>query len=303
MSILNTPRNNIVAMIEEIRRTSRKTGDRERGDRGDTLDVLARKVGVGRNTLARVRANPHCRVKPQLEQDIAATAFRMFEYPWSLQAEDLCREIRTAILERDSESPGRDPVRDRWGFLIGADIIPKLKAEPDTAISDRTEEAWGLLISAYCYIVAVCFVEPRPLECRQQEDDDFDLLSHRLFDWLRPHSEHLWAFFVEFQVISNLIGLSWNQTPAEERGSESMWNVIVSRGYFGMLSRYMTLCPRDADAVANALAYASKCGATEHFPGLRDLLVTAYGGREPAYTEENGFDDDFDGYRNWLNSL
>ena len=299
MSIVNTPRNNIVAMIHHMRRTLRKQDVR---GKMDTLDAVAHEVGVGRNTLARVRANPGYTVKQVLECDIAHTAFKMFEYPWSRDAEMHCQQIKLAILERQGEACERDPVRNRWGFLIGEGTIGTLKAEPERPISDRTEEDWGLLLSAYLYQVAICFQEPRELEGRQQDDDTFQLLSRRLSDWLRPHSDHLWAFFLQFQVLSNLIGLRWNQTPREKRNSEAMWKLIVASGYFELLPRYMALCPKDSAPVENALAYASRFGATEYFAKFRDLLISARMGREPAYTQANGFDDDFDNYRSWVAS-
>ena len=299
MSILNSPRNNIAAMIHHTRRILR---DQNVRGKMDTLDAVAHEVKVGRNTLARIRANPNYSVKQSLERDIARAAFRMFEYPWSLPAERLCQEIRIAILERQGESFENDPVRSKWGFLIGEGTIGRLRAEPERPISEKTEEDWGLLISAYLYQVGICFQEPREKETEQQEDDTFDFISHRLFDWLRPHSDHLWAFFLEFHVLSNLIGLRWNQTPSEERNSEAMWKLILKSGYFELVPRYMAVCPRDSSAVENALAYASRFGATEYFAKFREFLISAHMGREPAYTKDNGFDDDFDNYRSWLAS-
>lgn len=299
MSILNSPRNNIVAMIHYTRGILRKQDVR---GKMDTLDAVAHEVKVGRNTLARVRANPNYRVKQGLECDIARAAFRMFKYPWPLPAERLCQEIRMAILERDGNAFENDPVRNKWSFLIGEGTIGRLMAEPERPIAERTAEDWGLLISAYFYQVGICFQEPREEKSEAQDDHTFDFISRRLFDWLRPHSDHLWAFFLEFQVLSNLIGLRWNRTPREERNSKTLWDLILKSGYFELLPRYMALCPRDTPAVENALAYASRFGATEYFAKFRDFLVSAHMGSEPAYTEDNGFDDDFDNYRSWLAS-
>ena len=130
MSILNSPRNNIAAMIHHTRRILR---DQNVRGKMDTLDAVAHEVKVGRNTLARIRANPNYSVKQRLERDIARAAFRMFEYPWSLPAERLCQEIRIAILERQGESFENDPVRSKWGFLIGEGTIGRLRAEPERA--------------------------------------------------------------------------------------------------------------------------------------------------------------------------
>ena len=301
MSVLNSPQSNIIAMIDHVRATSKKNKT-VRG-RGDTLDLVADEVGTSRNTLARVKANPKYRVKENLECAIADAAFEMFEYPWSFQAEMLCQEIKNAMLEPRGGSFAEDPVRRRWNFLIGEGVIGTLKAAPAGANCERTEEDWGLLICSYVFQVAVCFQERREQVTQDRDDDTLEFLSRRLFDWLQPHSDHLWAFFLEFQVLSNLIGLRWNNTPKEKRCSQEMRELIFASRYFELLFRYNALCPRDSAPIENALAYVSRLGEPMYFARFRELLVVAYMGEEPAYTEENGFDDDFDGFRRWLASV
>ena len=189
MSILNSPRNNIAAMIHHTRRILR---DQNVRGKMDTLDAVAHEVKVGRNTLARIRADPNYSVKQSLERDIARAAFRMFEYPWSLPAERLCQEIRIAILERQGESFENDPVRSKWGFLIGEGTIGRLRAEPERPISEKTGEDWGLLISAYLYQV----LSRAPRKGNRTAGAIHSISS--AIDSSSPHSDHLWAFFLEF---------------------------------------------------------------------------------------------------------
>lgn len=287
MAIVNTPQQNIVAMVRHTRTTAKQKS---------ALDVVARKVGVCRNTLAAVRVNSGKRVKQQLEREIAQAAFNMLPYPWSFSAERLCWEIKTAILERECAFQAPDILKSRWEFLIRNQLIDQLLRKPAAPVS---EDDWGSLVAAYLYQTGVCFGS-LSTHLAAEDNEIFDLVSELLREGLQPYSDQWWAVFLRFQVQSNGIGLKWNATAGKSRNGDSMRRLIVDSGYLEELLGYMKRCPRDQLAIENGLAYASRLGLSDYYGPFRDLLIRAHGGQEPAYTTANGFDDDFDGYRRWL---
>lgn len=106
------------------------------------------------------------------------------------------------------------------------------------------------------------------------------------------------ANLIKANTAANIVAAHWNMRTPDERKSEEMQNIIRKSDYINWAMRQVELFPKLDTPAFNALAIASHLHWRELYPRLHRALVRS-GSDFTSYKEYN---EDFDDFRNWLNS-
>ena len=231
----------------------------------------------------------HLKTVKCLEEAFSA----FFPMPWPKQAESECVEYRAMVWENKIEN------LSALRFSIDCLTDAMLLGVPTTKQSLSRLE-WGQLIVCYDFLSLLYFYSDKSDEIPEDDIQKYERLTELLLESLKDFDAAPWTEYLRFWVQSRFYGVLWNQTPPEERCSQTTRERFEKIGYLEAAVKHLEKCEKDKDSAHNALAYVSRMNMKEHFPDLIERLKIAYNGKLPDLDNDKEFDGDFDHVRAWL---